>query len=217
MSKGKGSAFEREVCKTLSLWWSGGVDDSLFWRTAMSGGRATVRAKKGKMTRAHCGDITAVDDAGSTLTKLITFELKRGYNRGTLSDLVDKPDRARPSILEQFIVQAMTAAKHANTPYWMIIHKRDQKRILVHYPLKLHVAWSRSVNSLFHYPASTTRFSLKTGTKVAFVSYPFDDFTSLVLPGHLIALYEEFVRCSNKSGSKTSKPTKTSRSTSTRR
>ena len=40
--KEKGGKFERAVCKRLSHWVSAGKHQDLFWRSAMSGGRATV-------------------------------------------------------------------------------------------------------------------------------------------------------------------------------
>lgn len=71
----KGSAFERKVCKALSLWVSGGKHEDLFWRTAMSGGRATVARKKGRTVR-QSGDICAVDRDGHSFTNRWYVETK---------------------------------------------------------------------------------------------------------------------------------------------
>lgn len=73
---GKGAAFEREVSRRLSLWVTKGERDDLFWRTAMSGGRATLQARKGIVNRAQAGDIGAIDPAGEALLKHITIECK---------------------------------------------------------------------------------------------------------------------------------------------
>lgn len=75
MVQGKGSAFEREICVKLSTWVSNGARNDLFWRTAMSGGRATVFKKKGMLLR-QSGDITAVSLEGHELTDTYFFELK---------------------------------------------------------------------------------------------------------------------------------------------
>lgn len=74
--KQKGSNFEREICKKLSLWVSEGKRDDLYWRSAMSGGRATVRSKVGKTTINQLGDITAVDPLGFPLTDKFVLECK---------------------------------------------------------------------------------------------------------------------------------------------
>lgn len=63
--KSKGAKFERYICKELSLWLTGGRREDCFWRSAMSGGRATFQHRKGVDIR-QCGDITAVSAEGHT-------------------------------------------------------------------------------------------------------------------------------------------------------
>ncbi len=74
--KAKGSAFERDTCKKLSLWVSGGTHTDLFWRSAMSGGRATVGRKSGKTLTHQAGDISAVHPDGHQLTDVYYVECK---------------------------------------------------------------------------------------------------------------------------------------------
>lgn len=62
-SKQKGSSFERAICKDLSLWVTAGAQPDVFWRSAMSGGRATVAHRKGGLVR-QAGDICAVEEEG---------------------------------------------------------------------------------------------------------------------------------------------------------
>lgn len=73
--KKKGTQFERTVCVKLSQWVSDGDKKDVFWRTAMSGGRATVHRKKGDLHR-QAGDICAVAPEGHVLTERYYFELK---------------------------------------------------------------------------------------------------------------------------------------------
>ena len=73
--KAKGSQYERDICKLLSLWVSAGEKTDLYWRSAMSGGRATVAASKGVLVR-QAGDITAVSPEGHSLTDRCYLELK---------------------------------------------------------------------------------------------------------------------------------------------
>src|SRR4249919_3894092 len=58
--KQKGSVFERQVCRRLSLWVTNNEKQDVFWRSAMSGGRATVA--RGKVRQ--CGDVCAVAEEG---------------------------------------------------------------------------------------------------------------------------------------------------------
>lgn len=74
--KAKGAAFERGVCEQLSRWVSHGKNDSCFWRSAMSGGRATVRHAKGKTADGHGGDITPTHSLGFPLCERFVIECK---------------------------------------------------------------------------------------------------------------------------------------------
>jgi Holliday junction resolvase len=76
--KQKGASFERQVCRILSEWVSGGRHEDLFWRSAMSGGRATVRHRSsgGKVALRQSGDITAVSPEGHKLTDRFFIECK---------------------------------------------------------------------------------------------------------------------------------------------
>jgi hypothetical protein len=75
-NKQKGSAFERLVCRKLSVWVSGDERrGDLFWRSAMSGGRATLARKRGETSRI-AGDIAAVSPEGHALTDFFYVECK---------------------------------------------------------------------------------------------------------------------------------------------
>ena len=119
----KGSAYERTLAKELSLWWSSGTRDDLFWRSSQSGGRATQRAKKGKTTANACGDLCAQDAEGQRLLNYFTIEIKRGYNSYSLHDILEESKGG----MNAFIAQSAKAASLAGTPYWLLVHKRDRK------------------------------------------------------------------------------------------
>jgi len=133
----KGSSFERTVCRQLSLWFSYGKNEDLFYRTAGSGARSTARAKKGKTTANSAGDIGYLDAAGKPLIEAITFELKCGYNNTDTTSLIDTaPGRKRPQLLE-FIEQAIESGNTAKSKYWAVIHKRNGKQALIHFPMSM--------------------------------------------------------------------------------
>lgn len=75
-SKQKGAQFERELCTGLSLWVSHGQKRDLFWRSAMSGGRATVGRTKGHDLNRQAGDICSVSPEGHVLTDRFYIEAK---------------------------------------------------------------------------------------------------------------------------------------------
>ncbi len=135
----KGSSFEREMAKKLSLWWSDNARDDLLWRSSMSGGRATVRAKSGKTTANSCGDLTALDKEGQSLLDITAFELKRGYNSYSIQDLLDKVNGKGG--FWDFIEQASRDASLAGSLYWTVIHKRDRREPI--YVTNMHYFESR--------------------------------------------------------------------------
>jgi len=74
--KAKGSQFEREVCVLLSKWVTNGKQEDVFWRSAMSGGRATVAKAHGKSLGNQVGDISCIDPAGQQLISKFAIECK---------------------------------------------------------------------------------------------------------------------------------------------
>jgi hypothetical protein len=78
--KAKGSAFEREICKKLSLWFSNNTRDDCFWRTASSGARHTIRKKQGKTTEGGLGDICSISSESKIFTDVLAVECKHYKN-----------------------------------------------------------------------------------------------------------------------------------------
>lgn len=74
----KGPAFERKMCRELSRWATDGERADVFWRSAMSGGRATVaaRANRGAAYDRQAGDVSATHPAGHPLLDVFVVELK---------------------------------------------------------------------------------------------------------------------------------------------
>ena len=129
--KGKGSQFERDICRTLSLWWSGGDRDDLFWRSAGSGAMATTRGKRGKSTFGQYGDVQATDPEGQPLIDAFTIEIKRGYSSHSFFSMLDKPEKAARQKWEEFFEQAYQDHTDSGSLTWMLIWKRDRKEPMV--------------------------------------------------------------------------------------
>jgi hypothetical protein len=75
-SKQKGAQFERDVCVALSKWVSRGKKEDVFWRSAMSGGRATVAQKRGKRLSSQVGDISCINPMGANFINAFAVECK---------------------------------------------------------------------------------------------------------------------------------------------
>ena len=123
-SKQKGSQFEREICKKLSLWVSEGKRDDLYWRSAMSGGRATVRSKVGKQTINQLGDITAIDPLGFPLTDKFVIECKNYKSLGWESFVY-----GRGFIWEIWTILEIISDNNNRKPF--LILKQNRKDVVV--------------------------------------------------------------------------------------
>lgn len=136
MTKGahKGSAFERHLCTTLSLWWTEGKRDDIFWRSSCSGGRATIRSRKNKKTSNQYGDITAIDSIGQPLLDLCIVEAKRGYKDSNIACMVDRPRNIKQQTFEAWIEQSVQAMENADSFAWLLIVKRDRRETMVYMP-----------------------------------------------------------------------------------
>ncbi len=173
----KGSSFEREICDRLSLWWCGDPDRRVFWRSSGSGATASVRARKGKRTADHHGDICAIDPCGKPLTDLLVIETKRGYNRVSLQDLLDcrpgqKGGNGKGENLPDWIAKAQRDHEAAGSYSWLLIVKRDGRLPLVIMPEHL-----------------ATGLGVVLGNECARVDrlciFPLDDFLSRFTPEHI--------------------------------
>ncbi len=131
-----GSAFEREICVLLSRWWTNDQRDDIFWRSAGSGARATVRGRKGKSTAHQHGDIACTDPIGSPLTDLFAIELKRGYASDSCHDLLDRTNQ-KVSGMEAWILQAEKSCQLGGTFSWWLITKRNRRKMMIWIPKTL--------------------------------------------------------------------------------
>lgn len=133
----KGADYEREICKRLSRWWTYDSRDDVFWRSSQSGGRATVRFRKGQTTAGSYGDICALDPIGEPLLKVFTVELKRGEYVKHPGDLLDCSGSEDCHPFLGAIKQAREAHERAGSRSWLLIVKRDRKHSTIFFPARL--------------------------------------------------------------------------------
>lgn len=122
--KHKGSRFERAVCEHLSLWITHGKKKDCFWRSSMSGGRATIIHRKGGSNR-QAGDITAVAPEGHALTDEYFIENKHVRDLAIASFIIKGT-----GLLATFWRKACAEArKHNRRP--MLIAKQNNMPTIV--------------------------------------------------------------------------------------
>lgn len=163
--KAKGSQFEREVCVALSKWVSHGKSEDLFWRSAMSGGRATVGARKGKDLARHAGDISATSREGHALTDDWYVECKRYADLNFAAFFLKGQGP-----LAKFWQEACDQAKaHGKMP--MLIAREDRAETLVIVPTIVVVRSTAHLPTLSSAPTITAVRSFTQNADV----FSFDD------------------------------------------
>jgi hypothetical protein len=120
--KRKGGAFERAICKQLSLWASRGKAEDWYWRSSMSGGRATIRQRRGEKNVLQGGDVCCVGPRGHRLTKLFFIECKF-YRDLHLDNLLKPNPGTKPPLVEFWNICSKEAAKHGRIP--LLIAKQN--------------------------------------------------------------------------------------------
>jgi hypothetical protein len=175
-SKNKGTSFERAICRKLSLWWSNGEDDSIFWRSPGSGSWA--RGKKPDTP--GWGDVIAVKPEGKGLTDWAVIEIKRGYKT---------PDSISDNVRDSgILVKFLKNLEHlcfdeAHKRYPILIYKKDRGHEMICLP----VGMASEANIVSFAP-----FRSQMNIPIVILSSPdltlsyvvmkLDDFTSNVFP-----------------------------------
>jgi len=127
-SKAKGSSFEREMSRLLSLWWTNGKRDDAIWRSASSGALTTVG--RGRYL-AHTGDFAATDAEAAPLFDKVIIEAKRGYNRYSVQDLLDMTPEAGAKNPTWQMFSKLADTCFSQIKFGFLIWKRDRRGMLV--------------------------------------------------------------------------------------
>jgi hypothetical protein len=118
---GKGSSFEREICKDLSRWIQGTEKPYIFWRGRGSGGMFTQSNLIGE---SFAGDIYLVREEGRFLTDRFSIECKTGYKEASLDKHL-KYNKSDP--IKSFWEQCTQDAKKTNKLPLLIYQKKGMQ------------------------------------------------------------------------------------------
>lgn len=121
--KGKGSAWERDVAKTLTKWLTGSEKPYVWWRAPSSGAMATISEENKEIS----GDIIALRPEGAFLTDKFSIEAKVGYPTSNFHKHLKK---VKNDEIKGFWVQACNDADRAGK-LPMLIYKKKQFNALI--------------------------------------------------------------------------------------
>lgn len=164
-AKGKGSAWERDICKYLSKWIQKTEKPYLFWRQPLSGGLATIN----ELNKDLSGDIRSISPDSEWWP--FSVEAKTGYPK---TSFWQHFKNIKNFNIKDFWIQCLNDAKKANK-YPMLVYKKKMKNPIVginstvDYLLK-----SKSKN------LSSIRMNWKDLESITF--YDFRDFFDIITP-----------------------------------
>jgi len=176
----KGTPFEREVSKKMSLWWSKGERDDLVWHTHCSGGRATVRKRDGRSTAYQYGDLTPTHPEIFPLFDMVVWELKRGYNAWSFVNVVDKAPHMTDQFIEKWLDGLMEDVSNSGAKWGFMVCRRDQRREIL-------IAPYRALQKLIDIPGNLPDdyVILSKGGR-SYISFPLDTFFEVCEPDKVL-------------------------------
>src|SRR4030067_1921593 len=122
--KAKGSSYEREIAKKLSLWLTAGKRNDCIWRTSNSGGQATVTKSD-----TQCGDLHAVRPEAQKFFDTFSLELK---NYKELDFFQFFTGSKTEFIINKWWSQALGVATRANKEPLLIFKINRKTELLVY-------------------------------------------------------------------------------------
>jgi len=125
--KNKGNNFERKISKKLSLWWSSGEREDIFYRTHSSGARFTNRYMKDKtIIENQTGDIMSSAEDGFLFISFFTVECKH-YKFLNFWSLIDKPTKDN---LYFWWIKLKEQCELNNTNPFLIVKQNNRPELL---------------------------------------------------------------------------------------
>jgi len=171
-SKQKGSSFERQICKELSLWWSDGEDPDVFWRSPGSGSWA-----RGKGSEAPgWGDVVALKPEGELFTSHVVVEIKRGY--GDL-DSISANSKETGKLVRFLKNLEHICLEEARKRFPVLIYKKDRSPTMICIPLELARIAEICPPAKMDMITVTLSFPVLEKT---YVAMKWSDFTEWILP-----------------------------------
>ena len=119
--KGKGNAYEIQICRKLSKWVIGKDKPLLFWKIGSSGAQATLsKDVKSKLV----GDVVCIDEKGMFLMDKVVIELKNVRTTNILDFI--SPEKKSEGIVIWW-GKVSRQAKDAERIPWLIFHRNNSR------------------------------------------------------------------------------------------
>jgi hypothetical protein len=145
--KRKGGSFERDCCRELSIWISHGEREDVFWRSSMSGGRATVALKRDVRLQAQAGDISPITALGEYFLNHFFIECKSYKNLDVFSSIAKGAGR-----LQRFWHKAAEEAERYKKHPILVAHQNQMPTFCLIGDSSIHVFGLTIDNAVAYLP-----------------------------------------------------------------
>lgn len=125
--KAKGSEWERQVGKMLSMWLTYGARPDIFSRNVLSGGTFTLAQNKGQSSSHMPGDLMAAHPLAFDFLSQYLIECKHLASLGLENYLFDRSGKGE---MTKIVALAASQAEHAGLDF-MLIAKQNYRDPLV--------------------------------------------------------------------------------------
>lgn len=185
-SKAKGSGFEREIAKKISLWLTNNQRDDTVWRSISSGSFATNKKKKGEISKHSVGDLMSVSEESKLFFDIFNIECKN-YKEVDLYHIFTD-NCIIIEWYEKLYNDCLFNYKQNKNNYFknpMIIYKQKYKPILC--------VINEHIYNIINNYSSYKIYSIKFDTTIEKLNiFKFDDLLSINI--------DTFLNCINKEG-----------------
>ena len=152
-AKAKGNSFEIKICRELSLLISNGKRNDLLWRSALSGGRATIQLRNDILNQTQAGDISSIDVLSHWLIRDYMIECKHYANLEFTSGFLSNTG----SLYRFWASLLKDATRRGKAP--MLIAKQNNRPIIMLTSPSKSPAMIRPIITLHTWPAELRLFS----------------------------------------------------------
>jgi hypothetical protein len=125
----------------------------------------------------------------------MTLELKRGYNRSHIHEIIDKPPGEKPTQIEAFVNQAVLAHEREGSYAWGLILRRDRRDCWIYIPTylvhDLDAGALRACPPHLQFIASV-RHPKQPPRIMSIAGYTLENFLAAVQPATIQKLWEEY-------------------------
>jgi hypothetical protein len=118
---------------------------------------------------------------------MFTFELKIGYGRASIADVLDKGPKSAEQLWEGWVNQVKEDHKNAGSLFWALITKRDRREPIIFMPVR---AYHSIIKMGVELNMIRPRMIIVTANRERITAVPFNIFILYTPPNAIIQVID---------------------------